>query len=282
MGPICDGAARRMSRRNPRLWIVGCAWLAGCAAAQQGETTPENHSVVREQLVVHSDFPLAERHRLLDELVARRMDVCQTLQLPVSDEPVHVYLFETPDRFQAFIAAEYPDFPHRRAFFVESDTRLAVYAHWGDRVAEDLRHEVVHGYLHAVVPNLPLWLDEGLAEFFEVSRGQDVNWPHVELLARELRTVQDRPEGRPWQPDLPRLESLAAADQLRQRDYAESWGWIHLLLTTTPERLAIVRGHLHALREHGTALPLSRVLAEREPDIGQRLIDHLSSLEHRR
>ena len=58
---------------------------------------------------------------------------------------------------------------HRRAFFVETDTQLSVYAQWGDRVAEDLRHEVTHGYLHAVVPNVPLWIDEGLAEFLRGS-----------------------------------------------------------------------------------------------------------------
>ncbi len=48
--------------------------------------------------------------------------------------------------------ANIPSFPARRAFFVETDTRLAVYAYWGDRIAEDLRHEVAHGYLHACVP----------------------------------------------------------------------------------------------------------------------------------
>lgn len=264
-----------------RLWVAGVTLFGlGCAAGQRGESVPDTHSVVREQLVVHSDFPLAERHRLLDELVARRADIAHRLQLPVSDEPVHVYLFETPERYQAFIAAEYPEFPHRRAFFVESDTRLAVYAFWGDRVAEDLRHEVAHGYLHAVVPNLPLWLDEGLAEYFEVSRGQSVNWPHVDLLVRGL--CSESRETGAWKPDLPRLEQLTTADQMRQLDYAESWSWMHLLLTTTPERLAVVRDHLGHLREHGTAPPLSKRLAEHEPDIGQRLIEHLNTLEQHR
>ena len=74
---------------------------------------------------------------------------------------------------RSFFRDRYPDFPKRRAFFVETDTQLAVYAQWGDRVAEDLRHEVAHGYLHAIVPSIPLWLDEGLAEYFEVPRGQN-------------------------------------------------------------------------------------------------------------
>ena len=92
--------------------------------------------------------------------------------------------------------------PTRRAFFVESDTRLAVYAHWSDRVGEDLRHEVAHGYLHSMVPGLPLWLDEGLAEYFEVPRGNNgLNRPHLELLS-------DMMQYNGWQPNLERLAAL--------------------------------------------------------------------------
>ena len=38
-----------------------------------------------------------------------------------------------------------PGFPERRAIFVETDVELSVYAHWGEAIAEDLRHEVAHG-----------------------------------------------------------------------------------------------------------------------------------------
>ena len=108
-----------------------------------------------------------------------------------------MYLFPTAERFESFMHVRYPDLPLRRAFFVESDTRLMVYAYWGDRVAEDLRHEVAHGYLHGVVPRLPLWLDEGLAEYFEVPPGMaGLNRPHVELLADAA--THD------WRPNLPR------------------------------------------------------------------------------
>ena len=149
---------------RPYCWRV-------CAPCRTRLTLPASHTVVREQLVVHSDFPVAATHRLLEELTARRMDLSDRLQIPVSEEPIHMYLFDDADRFGGFIRLNYPDFPPRRAYFLETDTRLQVYAQWGDRVAEDLRHEVTHGYLHSVVPNLPLWLDEGLAEFFEVPRG---------------------------------------------------------------------------------------------------------------
>ncbi len=143
--------------------------------------------MVLDQLVIFSDSPLPQHHRLLEELRTQRTQLSTKLGLPISDEPIHVYLFPSAEKLAAYTRLHFPALVGRRAYFVEGDTRLNVYAYWGDRVAEDLRHEVAHGYLHAVVPNLPLWLDEGLAEYYEVPRGQDgVNRAHVELLAGEL------------------------------------------------------------------------------------------------
>jgi len=182
---------------------------------------PDGNILVRDQLVIHSDFPLAAHHRLFEELTSQRADLCRQLTLPCSDEPIHVYLFESPKRFQEFIKLYYPQFPERRAFFVETDTRLSVYAQWGDRMAEDLRHEVTHGYLHSVVPNVPLWLDEGIAKFYEVSRGgRGLNRPLLDRLVEQIE--RDR-----WQPNLRRLEQFPADYNMTQDDYAEAWAWVH-------------------------------------------------------
>ena len=125
--------------------LAGLVTAGGCAGTSNTRLSlPQRYSLVREQLVIHSDFPLPAQHRLLEELTARRFDISRAVGLPVSDEPVHVYLFEDAERFKPFMRLHHPEFPERRAFFVETDTRLIVYAHWGDRVAEDLRHEVTH------------------------------------------------------------------------------------------------------------------------------------------
>ncbi len=230
--------------------------LAGCANTLTSRLTlPDRYCVVREQLVLHGDFPLAAHHRLFEELVARRGDVCRRLDLPVSDEPIDVYLFETPDRFEAFMRLHHPEFPQRRAFFVKTDTQLKAYAQWGDRVAEDLRHEVTHCYLHAVVPNLPLWLDEGLAEYFEVARGRHgLNRDHLEHLARRLQSGN-------WKPDVARLEALDPTVDMIQEDYAESWAWVHFLLETGGEHRKLLCDYLGQLRREGSAQPLSLRLA---------------------
>ena len=203
------------------------------------------------QLVIHADFPLGGHHRLVRELDALRGDVSQTLGTPISDEPVHLYLFESPERFSAFVGRRFPAFPTRRAFFVETDTTLAVFAAWQDRIAEDLRHETTHGYVHAVVPAVPLWLDEGIAEFFELPRSDaGLHRQHVAHLVGRLV------EGT-WQPDLDRLEQITDATLLSQDEYAEAWCWVHWMLCTTPERREMLQDFLTDLRRHGTTAPLS-------------------------
>ncbi|MCO6456911.1 MAG: DUF1570 domain-containing protein [Pirellulaceae bacterium] len=257
--------------------VLGALALAaaGCALHRNPAPTGDAGEIVRDQLVIHSDFNLPRHHRLLEELTAQRGDITRLLALPVSDEPIHVYLFESPLVYESFIQKRFPQLPKRRAFFVETDTSLSVYAHWGDRMAEDLRHEVAHGYLHAVVPNLPLWLDEGLAEYFEVPRGwRGLNQPHVEMLVDELRRGQ-------WTPDLARLEQFQSAADMTQRDYAESWAWTHMLLETTTPRRELLTNYLARLRTEGSAPPMSHVVGATEASLGQSLTAHLMVLSSR-
>ena len=143
--------------------------LTGCITTRSLEL-PSRDLIQRGQLMIHSDFELPERHRLVEELTHLRLDIARILDVRPSDESIDVYLFKDADRYDRYMAEHHPLLPTRRAFFIKSDTRLRVYAYWGEKVAEDLRHEVTPAYLHSAVPTLPLWLDEGLAEYFEPGR----------------------------------------------------------------------------------------------------------------
>ncbi len=237
-------------------------------------TLPNRETLVREQLVIHSDFPVAADNRLFEELTSQRTDLCRRLNLPRSTEPIHVYLFESTERFDGFIRLHYPQFPDRRAFFVETDDKLAIYARWGERMAEDLRHEVTHAYLHAVVPNMPQWLDEGIAKYYEVPRSQ--RGVNRTLLDRSIARL----EREHWQPDLQRLERFAADYNMTQDDYAEAWAWTHFLMESSPQTLAALRAYLGELRRNdGTATPLSAQLWELfdQPDVA--MIDYIRRLD---
>ncbi len=237
---------------------------------------PDRYNMALDQLIIHSNFELPSQHRLLQEINAERVDVSNRINLPVSDEKIHVYLFKDGDQFYDFIRQKYPNFPDRRAFFVESDTKLAVYAYWGDRVAEDLRHEVCHGYLHSTVQNLPLWLDEGLAEYFEVPRGtHGVHPSHIADLNKLAK------EGK-WRPDLRRLEAFRSPADMTEIDYGESWAWVHWMLETEPARRTMFQEYMTDLRRSGTPTPLSLYIRRLGGDPERELFEYVRWLEAKR
>lgn len=248
--------------------------FSGCAGSLPSRLAlPDQDTLVRDQLAIHSDFPVAAHHRLFEELTAQRANLCRRLALPCSDEPIHVYLFESAERFDGFIKLHYPQFPDRRAFFVETDAKLAIYVRWGDHMADDLRHEVTHGYLHAVVQDMPQWLDEGIAKYYEVSRSQrGVNRP---LLDRAIERI----EREHWQPDLRRLEQFPPTYNMTQDDYVEAWAWAHFLMDSRPETMDALRGYLAELRRDGVATPLSVRLSAMYSQPDAALVEYLRRLE---
>ena len=252
-------------------WLSVVLW-AGCSRWNPPAELPVASSLILDELVVYSDFQLPENHRLLVDLQQMRTRLTQELDLPFSDEPVEVYLFKTPRRYQRFLTHNYPQFPERRAFFVQTDTRLCVYTYWGDRIAEDLRHEVCHGYLHAAVPGISLWLDEGLAEFYERDQSEEgFHREHVDALI----AARDRDE---WQPNLARLESLRKMEDMTGLDYAEAWLWTHFMLRTTELRKKFFCDTLiHSPQKDYD--PLSVRLIKVEPDAPQQLLHHLEQLQ---
>jgi len=174
------------------------------------------------------------------EFAALREHVTAELQLPVSREPVHVYLFADADRYAEFFQAHFPQLPPRRAYFVQAGDRLNVYAQADQQQTRDLRHEVTHGFLHAVHPHLPIWLDEGLAEYYEVSPADDGWQPEYVRALDEWAAKGD------WRPDLARLERLESVADMSGIDYAESWLWVYSCLHN--EHRETLRSYLQALR----------------------------------
>ena len=253
--------------------IVWGAVCAGCQVFRQQEhydPFPFEHPCG--QLVFHSDTPLTGQQRLIEELVSQRDWINARLGLSPSNRPIHIYLYGNEAEYYKFLKLRFPEMASRRAIFVGTTADLTVYAHWGDQVAIDLRHEVAHGYLHAAVANLPLWLDEGLAEYFEVGRGlRGYNESHVDLLGGQAIAGS-------WQPDLERLERLQSAADMTQQDYAEAWAWVHYLLESDDDKSELISGYLADLVADGIAQPLSARLGERLAAPGLAISEHIRTL----
>ena len=197
------------------------------------------------------------------ELNALEKQVGDTLGLKVdpSERPVEVYLLDDRQAFDHFLQFHYPNLPRRRAFFLANGQQRVVYTFLGDRTAEDVRHEATHALLHVAVGDMPLWLDEGLAEYFEgIGTGPaptgGVNAEHLDRLPSDLASG--------WSPDLQRLESLTSVREMSPRDYRESWAWVHYLLNDTRPHKAALLAYLGDLQTAHHPRPLSERLAGAE------------------
>ncbi len=235
---------------------------------------PGKYSVRVSQFLFLSDFELKKDLPLFQELSALREQVAKELQLPGANTVVHVYIFEEKDRYEKFMSAKYKDLPKRRAFFVADDPTmpgtLTVFTYWTiDRIRDDLRHELTHALLHSVLQYVPIWLDEGLAEYFEVQpERKGVNAVHLAGLRKG-----------PGQPGLKRLEGLSEVKDMTPAEYRESWAWVHLMLHSTPQAKAALLSYLHDLKTHRDPGPLSDRLAAVFPSPEEALQTHLAEIE---
>lgn len=237
-----------------------------------GSNAPSQHVIRASQYAFTTDFALDQKDPLVVELVELREDIRESLRLPASDTLIRIVVFENQQRFDEFIRLNFPELPARRAFFLKQNgTELTVFACKGETLREDLRHEVTHALLNAALPEVPLWLDEGLAEYFEAhNEAGHVNATHLERLRR------DHEAG--WVPDLARLESMKSLWHMRAADYRESWLWVHYCLEHSPETRDAFFDYLAEVRL-GQSTSLSSRLASLVPAAHDQVTLHLDSLE---
>ena len=119
-------------------------------------------------------------------------------------------------------------------FFQSSANEDWIVVHWGRPDSERaLSHELVHAFLEHAGPRRPLWLEEGLAEFYSTAQFDSKGWtigraidPHVRLLNQspwlgEREFFEARPDS-----------ALREEGSRITRFYAQSWAVVHYLLTT--------------------------------------------------
>lgn len=269
----CSSSRRDFRIPRWQIWLSVCLLvLAGCrSVAQIPVGLPKQNSLENEHLQVRSDVKLPSNHPILRDLDGLRDEIADLLDLPVQKQPVTVYLFSDEVRYAQYLQVRYPLLPPRRAYFVGTPKELAVYTFWGDRIQEDLRHEYTHGVLHASLTDVPLWLDEGLAEYFEVTtKPTGLNRDYALRLANNL--------AQGWKPDLDRLEAMEKVDDMQKGDYLEAWAWVHFLLHHSEETRGVLVGYLHDLRNKPDPGSLSKRLRETIPTADLRFASYAGTL----
>lgn len=231
--------------------ILLISFTAGCALWQRPAVLPSDVSMRRGPLVFHCDHQLDNKSPIFDELNVLCRDMSMALDLPVGSRSVDVFLFSEPRAYQRYVRRYLPDYRDRRALFVGDQDTLRVLAPVTNELDVDLRHEIAHSCLHSAVPNVPLWLDEGLAEYYEVPAAQRAN------RRDHIKSLLDAQRRRAWHPDLKRLESFEQAADMGPLDYAESWLWAHYLLESSDESRRLLQSYLARVRQAEESLYFS-------------------------
>ncbi len=244
-------------------------------------TLPGKHATRRGAYVFYHDFELDRDESLFAELEALPDQVNGELRLPPGNTVIQVFLFETQERYERYMfdreRGRYRHLPSRRAYFITEpriggggdELKVFTWMSGGEHLRTDLRHELTHALLHGVLKDVPLWLDEGLAGYFELPPGNEgVNPSHLETLRRG-----------PFQPDLARLEGFDQVRQMEKPEYRESWAWVHLMLRGSPESRKVLQNYLQVLRTNPNPGSLLERLQEVYPDTNEALAEHLGKIE---
>ena len=224
------------------------------------------------QFVFYADVPLEPSDPLFRELEDLPERIQRELRLPAGNNIVQVYLFETQDKYESYMRDRFPWLPARRAYFVSDGKRpnaaedLQVYTWMGEHLRTDLRHELTHAILHTVLAGVPLWLDEGLAGFFEQPPANDgLNPDHLDKLRRGA-----------FAPDLARLEGVKLVADMEKPEYREAWAWVHFCLRGDDRARAALHDYLQQLRTNPAPGPLLPKLRAGVTDPKASLYEHLA------
>jgi hypothetical protein len=220
--------------------------------------------------VYRANFRLEEQGLLLGELQTLEADLSGTLGLGPSGERVELFLFGDKQSYRRFLEASYPGVPYRRALFVKNGGPGRVYAFRSKEFAVDVRHETTHALLHARLAHVPLWLDEGLAEYFEMPASERAGGhPYLAAMAWNTRLGM-----------LPRLRDLERKEELTEMgrgEYRASWAWVHFMLHGPPAAGEELRSYLADLARDTADEALGIRLERRLPAVERRLAEHFAT-----
>ncbi|MEI8373994.1 MAG: DUF1570 domain-containing protein [Planctomycetota bacterium] len=214
-----------------------------------------------------ADFSLAGLEGVLNRFALLQADLVQLLGIAPAKEPIEIYLFHDKATYSAYLKRYLPGVPSRKALYVKNQGSGRVFAFWSQDVEVDLRHECTHALLHASLPLVPLWLDEGLAQFFEVSAAQRVgSHPHVDGIRWNVRRGEV--------PKLQMLENKVDISQMGRTEYRDSWAWVHFMLLGPPAAREELKAYLADIQHNTPPGRLSTRLANRLPQLDSLYIEH--------
>lgn len=265
-----------------------------CATVTFGQTTDPLHQpwpelpnmIMLGPVSCRADFPLVEIEEVQQDITQLQSDLIRYLGIPQPHEGIILCLFNTPETYHDFVKRKYPMAPlDRPALYIKAGGPGVLLVQRNNDMLLNIRHEMTHAYLNAALRNIPIWLDEGLAKYFETPQGQrGFDNPFL----RSVQQSASRLFGRA--PSLERLEKLKMIHQMGEREYRESWAWVHFLIHESPLSQKLLAFYLRSLtpeNQTGISLeqsflvqkstPLTKLLQEYLPEYRKDFVQHFKN-----
>ena len=202
-------------------------------------------------------------------MVQLERDLCQVLRIHPEQEPIHLFLFSREAVYRQYVGQYFPQVPYRRALYIKERGPGMIFAYSSKELDVDLRHESAHAVLHAALAVVPLWLDEGLAEYFEVSPSDRAyRNPHLPKVKWNLFFGRFTP--------LEQLEAIDRLDNLGASEYRQAWAWVHFMLHGPPAAQEELLAYLSDIQSRRPPGDLSRRLRRRIPDLEKNFAAHFT------
>ena len=257
--------------RGVALALLTTLWLASFEGSCSAESWTDRRVVG--PFVCRADFPLAGLEALLGDLARLQSDLVANLEIRPSREWIEIYLFHDESTYRRYLRRYFRNVPYRRALYVKRGGVGIVLAYQSRDLPVDLRHECTHALLHGTLPMVPLWLDEGLAEYFEVSPPRrTAGSPHMSGVTWKARLGM--------LPKIEGLEKKGGMSQMGAADYRDAWAWVHFMIDGPVEARDELVRFLADIQASTPPGLLSQRLKRRLPDLQRRLAAHFKAWKH--
>ncbi|MEZ6129456.1 MAG: hypothetical protein R3C59_12300 [Planctomycetaceae bacterium] len=200
---------------------------------------------------------------ILTELMQVQHELDTLLNLPRTPQTVQVIVFSSQENYRNYLRRHIPEGVRRRAIFYKSGTTFQIYSFRHSDLMVDLRHEYTHALLHQSLPFVPLWIDEGLAEFMEERPEQRARSSRQSGMKWRCRTG--------WKPNLSNLEKIPSAAEMTADHYRDSWAWAAFLLNESAQTRNLLKQYLTAISAGEAPGSFSEWVASREPEVVNRV-----------
>ena len=184
------------------------------------------------------------------------------LQVPPLDRQLRIYLFQSQKSFAQHLKKWIPSVTWggvmcRRGLFLLRQERPYVFLVVSEELTGDFRHECTHVLLNLYYGELPIWLDEGLAQCYEATDGSHWNAKAFDRLRRDWLGRSP--------PSVASLAKLKQMSDLGPREYAGAWANVYHWLSDPDVGHPYLQRYLETLRSGNKPEPF----VEKMPEFGR-------------